>query len=97
MRIKDHCDCPFRKRILCGSNLRTYRNMCQFDCAAEVLQEDLIVLYEGACDNTCMCDYRFGAVCGSDNRTYPDICILQCAARRRPALNFMHFGRCSKW
>lgn len=91
-RTKNHCDCPLRKRIVCGSNMKTYRNMCQFDCAAEELK-DLIVLYEGDCDS-CRCDYRFGAVCGTDNRSYPDNCILQCAARKRPALALKHFGRC---
>lgn len=48
--LEDLCMCPKCYDPVCGSDNRTYANMCLFECAKEKRNPDLEIQFHGDCD-----------------------------------------------
>jgi hypothetical protein len=65
--------CPTIWAPVCGSDGRTYGNVCEASCGG------IEIAHEGECDTTCACPEIYAPVCGSDGRTYGNACEADCA------------------
>ncbi|CAL4085562.1 unnamed protein product, partial [Meganyctiphanes norvegica] len=93
--------CGATQNEVCGSNGKTYLNLCWFTFAAcQTSEENISVAYQGACQNstsTCNgdCGTENNPVCGSDGKTYPNLCYLTLAkCSSHNTLEMKHSGEC---
>ena len=102
--------CPRILRPVCGSDGKTYNNVC-FLKAAKACDEkpDLSAVHPGACGiikpsqppkPSCMviCPRIHKPVCGTDRKTYNNVCLLEAAkvCHHKPDLSVAHAGSCIK-
>lgn len=99
------CICPLIYSPVCGSNDKTYSNLCDLNCAARQ-NSYLTVKYQGRCDGIdsvsanaveqqCVCPLILSPICASDGNSYDNTCLLVCAQKYKSNLNIVHFGYCN--
>ncbi|XP_067240951.1 ovoinhibitor-like isoform X5 [Chanodichthys erythropterus] len=83
--------CPKNYEPVCGSDGKTYDNVCMLCAANRESNTTILIQKQGKCDppqkpdckpypsNACPKNYE--PVCGSDGKTYDNVCML-CAANR---------------
>ncbi|XP_022097267.1 agrin-like [Acanthaster planci] len=90
-------------RPICGSDGKTYANLCQLrDLACKTGDQNLTPVRSGNCTGTpeveeCFsCDDFFDPVCGTDKKSYLNICQLRREAcqQRNPGLRVSFAGLC---
>jgi len=80
--------CPQIYKPVCGSNGKTYGNMCLLKVAACKVNYDKLKLdYDGECEESEPCSFQYKIctkiyrpVCGSNGKTYNNKCLLKTAA-----------------
>lgn len=95
------CICTKIYMPVCGTDDKTYPNMCSLNCAQKK-DKTLQVKHEGECsqadsdDSICACYLNYDPICGSDNMTYPNKCVFDCAQKKNKNLTIKHKGECRK-
>ncbi|XP_017782606.1 PREDICTED: four-domain proteases inhibitor-like [Nicrophorus vespilloides] len=95
------CFCTFDYRPVCGSDGRTYGNLCGLKCRQ---REDsaLTLAYHGECKiekrsaEPCKCTKEYNPVCGTDAVTYDNLCLLKCARETDASVYLLYEGACKK-
>lgn len=98
------CYCSSVIIPVCGTNGRTYRNICFLQCDSRANQAKglppIFFKHPGACQTElCQCTLELDELCASDGKTYSNPCLLRCENRRRNALGLYplvirHRGQC---
>ncbi|KAI5637780.1 kazal-type serine protease inhibitor domain-containing protein [Phthorimaea operculella] len=100
---KSSCICPYDYLPVCGTDGKTYPNLCSYTCAQSI-NPKLEIKEKGecrdeelrsgsACNSYCP---RYSPICGSDGITYPNPCIFDCAQNGNPSLEVREYGECSE-
>ncbi|XP_017782607.1 PREDICTED: ovomucoid-like [Nicrophorus vespilloides] len=97
------CACTFDYRPVCGSNGRTYGNLCVLKCEQRT-DSALTLAYHGECKTVvekrsaepCSCTREYSPVCGSDAVTYDNLCLLKCARESDASVFLLYEGACKK-
>ena len=96
------CVCPRLYDPVCGTDGKTYVNLCVLKCSACEQGSDLELAYPGECKKQCSDACKCGAddpidipMCGTDGMTYPNLCTLECkACQEESELKPVHPGNC---
>lgn len=84
---------------VCGSDLKTYVNRCDFHCSAVDLP-GLYVYCKGECIKCDPCQRRYRhwyePVCGTDGVTYQNRKVFKCVARKNWGLKIDCYRSCKK-
>ncbi|XP_075972512.1 serine protease inhibitor dipetalogastin-like [Anticarsia gemmatalis] len=88
---RPYCICSDVIIPVCGTDGRTYRNICVLQCVSRINQSQgnppIFAQYGGACKKeNCDCPPRDDPLCASDGNTYKNRCMLACQNRRRDQL-----------
>jgi len=94
--------CPKNYRPVCGSDGKTYPNLCVLKMVScKDGNESLVVAHTGKCAKTVKdcnkaCPKIYSPVCGSDGKTYNNKCLLKVAAcvANDASLVVAHQGAC---
>ncbi|KAK8392379.1 hypothetical protein O3P69_014620 [Scylla paramamosain] len=91
-----HSICPKYHDPVCGSNSKTYNNLCELNNAQRCESRCITLRAKGNCAHTCgdPCLFSDKGVCGTDGNTYPNQCVLEEAACHNPCLAVRHQGPC---
>ncbi|XP_017782597.1 PREDICTED: serine protease inhibitor dipetalogastin-like [Nicrophorus vespilloides] len=97
------CVCTFDYRPVCGSDGRTYGNLCGLKCEQRT-DSTLTLAYHGECkavvekrsEELCFCTDDLRPVCGTDAVTYDNQCLLGCARRTDASIYVLYEGVCKK-
>merc|ERR1712121_480967 len=91
--------CPKNYRPVCGSDGKTYPNLCVLKMVScKDGNESLVVAHTGKCAKTLKhCTREYNPVCGSDGKTYPNLCVLKVTACKdgNESLLVAHPGKCT--
>ncbi|KAJ6668095.1 hypothetical protein lerEdw1_016418 [Lerista edwardsae] len=104
--------CTREYKPVCGSDGKTYNNLCLFCAAKRQSGGQLTIKHHGPCEkkdecslypepakgqNAVLCTMEHNPVCGSDGKTYGNLCLF-CAAKRQSGghLTIKHKGPCEK-
>ncbi|XP_017782638.1 PREDICTED: ovomucoid-like [Nicrophorus vespilloides] len=98
------CVCTFDYRPVCGSDGRTYGNLCGLKCEQRT-DATLTLAYHGECkavvekrsEELCVCTDDLRPVCGTDAVTYDNQCLLGCARRNDASVFVLYEGACKKF
>merc|ERR1719317_12340 len=100
--------CPKILSQVCGSNGKTYNNLCMLELDSCRKGMEVRVAYSGKCqENTVKddeedeeesceqpCAKVYSPVCGTDKKSYGSMCLLSNAMCADPALGLDHSGPC---
>ena len=93
--------CDHFREPVCGTDMRTYDNLCQLQQANCERSFDKIVgvLYEGECPKDCnsICPNEWNPVCATNGKTYSNECMLanaRCESNDR-RLKINYYGECT--
>ncbi|XP_035431603.2 serine protease inhibitor dipetalogastin [Spodoptera frugiperda] len=99
-----YCICPNIAIPVCGTDGKSYKNICYLQCISRYNQANgkpcIEVKHEGPCEqDNCVCPLNIDPVCASDGKTYNNLCQFHCENRRRyqlglPCLTIQYKGRC---
>lgn len=90
------CLCGYYYQPVCGTNGRTYSNLCFLNCDRRKNPCIQVASY-GKCRNLCVCTREWNPVCGTDGQTYPTECQLNCTrSKNQPCLSVSHRGECCR-
>ncbi|CAK1550656.1 unnamed protein product [Leptosia nina] len=96
------CNCYKSVVPVCGTDGKSYKNLCILQCASMNKQAlpggtAIGVQYSGACQQ-CTCPQKNHPVCGTDGNTYASDCHLTCEMNRIQRLggnlSIAHKGEC---
>ncbi|XP_066947215.1 serine protease inhibitor dipetalogastin-like [Macrobrachium rosenbergii] len=94
-------NCPRNIDPVCGTNGKTYDNLCLLLVARRCDNIRVRRLHDGACGSTTpncganvACPFNYAPVCGSDGQTYPNDCVFQSARCNNPRLTKVRDGEC---
>lgn len=100
------CFCPDAIIPICGTDIKTYRNICNLQCYSRVNQARgqpaIFMRHRGACKyEKCNCPVIEKHICASDGNTYYNKCSFDCKNGRRDQLGikplvFQYLGDCIK-
>uniref|UniRef100_A0A2A4JXB3 Kazal-like domain-containing protein n=1 Tax=Heliothis virescens TaxID=7102 RepID=A0A2A4JXB3_HELVI len=98
------CICPEVIIPVCGTDGRTYKNVCILQCVSRINQANgrppIRVKKAGECAvENCSCPLNKDPICASDGNTYNNQCELRCQNRKRqqlgkPPLTVQYKGKC---
>lgn len=100
----ENCVCPISNEPVCGSDGRTYKNLCALACQNRRLDQlgkpPVKVAYKGTCIKDCVCPTVYDPVCASNGVTFANTCVLACTNKVRselnlPILKISYWGACS--
>lgn len=85
--LSSSCICPNSIIPVCGTDGKTYRNICILQCYSRLnvaqRRPPIYVATRGACRiENCKCPTKKDEICASDNNTYYNQCFLDCRNRR---------------
>ncbi|CAB3998011.1 Kazal-type serine ase inhibitor 1 [Paramuricea clavata] len=89
--------CPTIYAPVCGSDGKTYDNMCLLEVADCESEENVTKVHDGPCKPSCQkaCPLIYAPVCGSDGKTYDNICALEVAdCQSEENITKVHDGPC---
>ncbi|XP_017778276.1 PREDICTED: serine protease inhibitor dipetalogastin-like [Nicrophorus vespilloides] len=98
----NNCPCSSEYLPVCGSNGKTYPNLCSLQCDQKN-DTSLKLLYTGKCgfptemetrDSQCPCTKEVNPVCGNNEVTYANPCLLRCEQKTDGVLQFLYPGNC---
>uniref|UniRef100_A0A0N4ZIU7 Agrin n=1 Tax=Parastrongyloides trichosuri TaxID=131310 RepID=A0A0N4ZIU7_PARTI len=89
--------------MICGSDNKTYDNICQFDCAKKEYTKEnieLTTLYLGSCCTSSNCTMEEDFLCDNLGNTHLNNCFFsqaQCIRERLGSSNLTisHYGKCN--
>ncbi|CAB4027527.1 Protease inhibitor, partial [Paramuricea clavata] len=91
--------CPAIYAPVCGSDGKTYDNMCLLEVADCESEENITKVHDGPCKPKCpgICPQEYAPVCGSDGKTYPSECGLKVTICKNGGnTTIVHKGPCYK-
>lgn len=96
--VDDICICTDEYMPVCGSDGKTYSNVCRFTCQQNKYS-NLKIEHRGECKaveskTECICTREYDPVCGSNGKTYSNECELNCEHRIDETLELESKGPC---
>eukprot|EP00456_Euglypha_rotunda_P036393 TRINITY_DN2794_c0_g1_i4.p1 TRINITY_DN2794_c0_g1~~TRINITY_DN2794_c0_g1_i4.p1 ORF type:complete len:377 (+),score=21.31 TRINITY_DN2794_c0_g1_i4:137-1132(+) len=86
--------CPEIYRPVCGTNNKTYSNLCFLNVAACHENFGFGYARDGPCECNPGCTKEFRPVCGTDNVTYANLCLLEYQGCLFNDIQKLHDGPC---
>lgn len=88
------CYCITIYKPVCGSDNKTYSNLCVFECAQKN-NTCLELAHQGECKKyPCNCTEQYAPVCSSNGTTYDNECKLNCTKNYYPDVSKACDGKC---